>query len=495
MSDNSSSKAAAAAAAASASSSITVKTAGAHTSSTTISFDSDAIISTFSPEQLRAFKSYESGQNVFITGAGGYGKSYLIKAIKHHAIREKRIVAVCAMTGCAAVLLDCEATTLHSWAKIGLARGEIEDILLFLMKNSRAAKNWLKTSLLIVDEVSMMSRRLFDLFNEIACRLRKNRRPFGGMQVIFCGDFFQLPPVKEEDIPGTDQFCFESDNWFSTFPEQIELRTAFRHKDEIFAKILHELRVGKIRKSSYDLLMSRVGIEIDKTKYGGIQPVNIVPLRAEAQSINQHNLDMLEGEEKTYVGKFIQLEKVNEFAKYNYTLSDEEKKVEEQRMYKSLIIEKTIYLKVGSQVIYTKNNPELGLVNGSTGIIVSFQGEYPCVKFLNGISLIVAQTEWRSDRYENYGIMQLPLILAWAITVHKAQGSTLDLAEVNAGSSIFACGQTYVAMSRVRTLEGLYLTSFAPEKVKINRKVMEFYKKLDELEAKKQEEIAELEII
>jgi ATP-dependent DNA helicase PIF1 len=446
--------------------------------SSAVSFDSDDIVKTFSPEQTRAFDAYLSRKNVFITGPGGYGKSYLIKAIVHHANRDGRAVSVCAMTGCAAVLLDCDATTLHGWARIGIARGAPEDILTFLVRNKHCAANWRKTDLLIVDEVSMMSKYLFNLFNHIAQGVRRNRRPFGGIQLIFCGDFFQLPPVGDEECPDSDRFCFESDQWNDTFHEQIELRTPFRHKDETFAHILHELRTGKIRRSSYELIMSRVGLAFDPAKHHGVRPVTIVPLRGEAQTINEENLRSLEGEEYAFNATFEEVEVTGAHTARAKYLPREDREKEETRMLKSLIVDKTLKLKVGAQVMCIKNMADAGLVNGSTGIVTGFVNGYPRVRYYNGTEIVMTRTEWKNDKYAHYGIKQVPLILAWAITIHKSQGATLDLAEINAGSSIFACGQTYVAMSRVRTLEGLYLTSFAPDKVKINKRVLEFYARL-----------------
>lgn len=472
--------------------------ASSHAASAAVSFDSDDIVSTFAPEQRRAFEAYTARKNVFITGPGGYGKSYLIKAIVHHARRQKRQLAVCAMTGCAAVLLDCGATTLHRWARVGLAKADRENILTFLVKSKMCRENWETTDLLIVDEVSMMSKHLFDLFNFVAQKVRHNRRPFGGIQLLFCGDFFQLPPVGDPDVPDSDLFCFESDDWNTTFDAQIELRTPFRHKDEVFARILQELRSGKIRRSSYDLIMTRVGAEFDLTRHSGVRPVSIVPTRHEAQMINDDNMRRLDGELREFPAKFGVLEQDNPFdvvssrrgREYVKILSHEEQRKEEERLYETLNVERHLKLKVGSQVMCIKNMPKEGLVNGSTGVVVGFEGNGVLVKFYGvttsmgkyGTGIIrVVPIEWQSDRFPKYGITQFPLILAWAITIHKSQGMTLDLAEINAGSSIFACGQTYVAMSRVKTLAGLCLTSFDPGRVKINRRVLDFYTRLAEM--------------
>ncbi len=175
-----------------------------------------------SPEQKLAFEKYKSGQNVFITGPGGTGKSAIIREIYKYATQREHNIQVCALTGCAAVMLDCKAKTIHSWAGIGLANGDIDTIVHRVDKNFFKKKDWRKTRTLIVDEVSMMSKRLFDILDIVGKTVRNNHsRPFGGIQLIFCGDFYQLPPVgiNTED-PDNSRFCFESENWFHTFPKE-----------------------------------------------------------------------------------------------------------------------------------------------------------------------------------------------------------------------------------------------------------------------------------
>ena len=174
-----------------------------------------------SREQLIAFDKYVKGDNIFITGPGGSGKSALIKIIHKHAYNKFKDIQVTALTGCAAVLLNCKAKTLHSWAGIGLGNGTTEQLITKIKKNKFAKALWKGTDILVVDEVSMLSLKLFNTLNEIGKSVRGNLKPFGGIQLIFSGDFFQLPPVGDKDDPDTQRFCFESDNWNTVFQRNL----------------------------------------------------------------------------------------------------------------------------------------------------------------------------------------------------------------------------------------------------------------------------------
>ena len=220
----------------------------------------------FSDEQQLAFKKYLQGKNIFLTGPGGTGKSALIKYIQHDAYKKCIDLQVCALTGCAAVLLECKAKTVHSWASIGLANGPIQNIVNRIMKNHFAKKTWKDIEILIIDEVSMMSQKIFELLDAIGKTVRRSSKPFGGIQLIFSGDFYQLPPVGNKDEPETMRFCFESPLWYETFKleDHIQLVKIFRQSDPIYQRILNQLREGRLKRSSNELLIQNVGKKIDE---------------------------------------------------------------------------------------------------------------------------------------------------------------------------------------------------------------------------------------
>ena len=435
-----------------------------------------------SNEQEIAFNKYIQGENIFITGPGGAGKSELIRKIYQDAISKNKNIHVCALTGCASVLLNCKAKTIHSWSGIGLGRSETSTYVKKIRKNSYFNGLWTTTDILVVDEVSMMSFALFNMLNNIGKQLRRSVKPFGGIQVIFSGDFYQLPPVGQKEDHDSMRFCFESNEWNTVFPveNQIQLIHIFRQSDPVYSSILNQIREGKIKRKSIEILQKYVGRELDKELV--IQPTKIYPTRYLVDSMNNQNMSLLVSEEKTFVVKEV-LQMSDSFK-----VSDPEKEFE--YLKNNLLCDNVLKLKIGAQVmcvINIKMNDELLLCNGSQGIVTKFCPitEVPIVKFNNGVEIPMVRYTWVSEKDPGIGVSQIPLILAWALTIHKSQGSTLDAAEINVGSSIFECGQTYVALSRVKSLDGLYLTSFDYNKIIINKKVKDFYEKLKEKEKEK----------
>lgn len=438
-------------------------------------------------EQQIAFDKYIQGENIFITGPGGTGKSALIKKIYQHATYNEKNIHVCALTGCAAVLLNCNAKTVHSWAKIGLGNGTIEQTIQKIAFDKFAKSTWRSTQILVIDEVSMLSLKLLNMLNEIGKFIRKSRKPFGGIQLIFSGDFYQLPPVGSKDEPDTIKFCFESLEWNTIFSVscQIQLIKIFRQTDNIYSTILNEIRVGKIKKKSHELIMTYVGRKPDPNLI--TEPTKLFPVKAKVEYINQTKLNLLVSEERVYEITYVTDIKVTplEAEKFkDYT----EKTILAELNYlaSNLICEKEVRLKIGSQVMCIVNyKSDIGggfdICNGSQGIILGFSedGSYPIVKFNNGITRTMYRHTWPSEKIPNIGISQVPLILAWALTIHKSQGATLDAAEIDVGSEVFACGQTYVALSRVKNLDGLYLTSFDVNRIQIDKKVREYYESLN----------------
>ena len=436
----------------------------------------------FSPEQQRAFDIYTQGHNLFITGPGGSGKSALIKHIYKHATSCCKIIHVTALTGCAAILLNCKAKTLHSWSGIGLGQNDAQHYIDKIRKNKFLKALWKDTQVLIVDEVSMLSIKLFHILNEIGQAIRKNPNPFGGIQLVFSGDFYQLPPVGNQDDPDTQKFCFESDLWNHTFqiPHQIEFQKIFRQSDEQYSGILNQIRKGQIKRKSNELLLSYVGRTIDPALV--TEPTKLFPTKYKVEQINLKNMSSLQSESKTYTLRYLtDLDMTKSDKDMRRQYSERDIQLEHEFLAGNLLCEKEIILKIGAQVMCVINiksaDGDIMICNGSQGIVTEYCSIFGCprVKYNNGVEMVMTRHIWASDKIPGIGVSQVPLILSWALTIHKCQGATLDVAEIDAGSGIFECGQTYVALSRVKSLDGLYLTSFDATRIRINKKVKEYY--------------------
>jgi ATP-dependent DNA helicase PIF1 len=414
-------------------------------------------------EQIQVLDKFKEGVNIFLTGPGGSGKTELIRQMVAISKETKKKIQVCALTGCAAVLLACKAKTIHSFAGIGLANGLIEDIVKKVISTRYKIKNWTDIDILIIDEVSMMSLKLFNCLDMIGRKSRKRDIPFGGIQLVFSGDFYQLPPIGTFGQDDTKQFCFESTNWASTF-QTIILKTIFRQTDPIYTNILNEVRIGKISIASTEILKTH----INKPFPVDFKPTILLPRRNDVDLINMTEYSKLEGKGKKYCASKV----IDAIIKFTEEQLDNEYKY----LSTNIMADKEIELKIGTQVMCVANIDEI-IVNGSQGIVVKFINDLPLVQFNNGPERIVGYHLWSSELYP-VSVKQIPLIYAWAITIHKSQGVSLDIAQIDAGSKIFECGQTYVALSRVKSLEGLYLTDLNVKKIKVNKKVSNFYKSL-----------------
>ena len=436
-------------------------------------------------EQQISFDKYIQGHNIFITGPGGAGKSELIRLIYKHAHSHFKNIHVTALTGCASILLNCKAKTLHSWAGIGLGNLPIESLILKIKKKKNQKLIWRQTDILVIDEVSMLSLKLFNLLNDIGKAIRGNQKPFGGIQLIFSGDFYQLPPIGDHLDIDTQRFCFESDNWNLVFhlDNQIELKKIFRQTDEIYSIILNQIREGKIKRRSNNLLLDYVGRELDNNLVA--EPTKLYPTKNKVDQINLMRMIALQSDEKDFKIKYLKdLELTKGEKEMRSQFSQQDIQLELDFLSGNLMCEKEMKLKIGAQVMCIINiksdQGDILICNGSQGIIKDFCEitGMPNVKYNNGIEMYMMRHVWLSDKIPGIGVSQVPLILSWALTIHKSQGSTLDAAEIDVGSGIFECGQTYVALSRVKSLNGLYLTSFDVGKIKINKKVKEFYELL-----------------
>ena len=407
--------------------------------------------------QQSAFESYKNSENIFISGYAGTGKSFLINQIYKDAKDRGKNIQITAMTGCAAVLLG-NAKTLHSWASIGLGNAPVEKLIANIRKYNKV-EHWTKTDILVIDEISMMSKGLFELIDAIAKKLRKSQKIFGGIQLICSGDFHQLPPVEEE-------FCFESPLWDKTFIKQFVFKENFRQKGDLeYQTVLNEIREGKISPESCKLLIECT----KKEEPTDIKPTVLYPTKRFADQINQFEL--------------LTLDETNGVQTYkkSYTPEIRSGPIKDELDRQKGMYDDTIILKVGCQVMCIANiSQDEGIVNGSQGIIIGFVNGFPEVKFKH-ITKLIQPHKWINEKYEEYGVVQIPLILSWAITIHKAQGITLENATINIGSSVFEYGQAYVALSRLTSREGLFIKSLDIGKIRANPKVIDFYKKINSI--------------
>jgi ATP-dependent DNA helicase PIF1 len=465
---------------------------------------------TLSQEQRYALQEFNEGHNLFITGPGGTGKTHLIHILVKNAETRNKIIQVCALTGCASILLGCNARTIHSWSGIRNGKGEIDKIIEDIRRNKKIMKNWREIQILVIDEVSMMSKRIFELLDEIGRNVRHcQHKPFGGIQIVFTGDFYQLPPVGNHTEPGSTEFCFESLLWKETFLEDnhIELRTMFRQKDPIFQSILLNVRKGTIEPDQIVLLQNHVNREYNPEEHNGVIPTKLFPTIARVDSYNRMMFDQIQEISYDYdaqiktncttfleSGRVIAKEDLERCKKITKTV--QEREIEYLKNNTPCV--DILSLKKGAVVMSTVNlDIENGICNGSTGIVIDFQTRIgsipvPIVKFANGIQKTMEIQYWQSEEYPSIAVGNFPLRLAWAMTIHKSQGATLSLAEIDIGKNIFEKGQSYVALSRVQSLDGLYLSDFNPKNIRANPKVTAFYDEIQEVEYDDEEE-AEIE--
>lgn len=433
------------------------------------------------PEQESVFTALENSKNVFLTGSGGTGKTYLINTIydrlpliRHRDSGLGIRIAVTAMTGCAALLIGTHAKTLHSWAGIGLGKGTVEELLHKIRRNGRAKKNWSMTDLLILDEVSMLQPDLLEKLDTIGKAMRRNRsRPFGGIQLLFIGDFLQLPPVTRT---GDTHFAFESPIWNSLFDTSIQLTRIQRQTDPVFQRILHEARFGDLSTESVTILRSRMNLDWRSLR---IRPTLLFPRRAEVDIINDANLRALEGSRQTYKASITYDDKVQN----GFNARDEAFQAYLQTFDRDANYLPDLILGIGAQVMLIKNlDATSSLVNGSRGVVMSFlddQLRTPVVEFMNGMKIAIEPATWEIENYPGVYRVQIPLRLAYAITTHKSQGATVDCALIDIGDKIFEYGQAYVAMSRVKNMNSLYIHDFDPDAICAHPKVIQFYRDLN----------------
>lgn len=428
-------------------------------------------------KQKEAFQAIVQGKNIFLTGGSGTGKSTLVHLFKKTYDKNKTI-AITSTTGISALLVG--GTTIHSYAGIGLGNGIAEDLAEVIMKKHYLRKRWNDLDTLIIDEVSMLSPELLDKLDYIAKTVRrgpvslkhpKSDLPFGGIQLILTGDFLQLPVV------GSDDFCFESNSWPEIIDKVYYLTEIIRQPDPEFQDILNELRFGKVSKKGRKLLKSRIGVELYNDL--GILPTRIHTTNYAVDTINENELDKLatEGAKSGGSTDFFEYEMEIYFHEF---VQNREQALERTKKNCLAPAKLQLCLKAQVMLLYNLDLPE-GLANGSRGVVIGFMNDLPIVRFLNGVERIIDYHTWTTEegKKKQVSITQLPLKLAWCVTVHKSQGATLDYASIDL-SNVFEYGQAYVALSRVKNKEGLSIIDVDFEKIRAHPKAVDFYRKLEE---------------
>lgn len=398
--------------------------------------------------QEQALEILKSGRNVFLTGEPGAGKTYTIGMFIEWLEKEHKDYVITASTGIAASHIN--GKTIHSWSGLGIRRDLNKDQLEGIKYNRWVVDKIKGTEVLVIDEISMLDAVTLQDVNNILQSVLDNKLPFGGVQVVLVGDFFQLPPVSK----GSEQklFAFESQAWLDAEPVVCYLTEQHRQSDQEFLDILSAMRMGTVEESHKERLIACQMNEKPDTQ--------LFTHNADVEALNNAELAKLEGKEHSY--KMIEggNPKLVSFLK-RQCLSPE-----------------NLVLKEGAIVMFTRNHFKKGYVNGSIGKVIKFQNGDPVVKLQDGLVVTPDMAEWTFTEKKEVKayIRQLPLRLAWAITVHKSQGMSLDSAAIDL-SKTFEYGQGYVAISRVRSLQGLHLSG-------INEKVFEMHPKVVEQDAK-----------
>ncbi|TSC77779.1 MAG: AAA ATPase [Parcubacteria group bacterium Gr01-1014_29] len=399
--------------------------------------------------QEQAFDIMKMGESVFLTGAAGSGKTYLLNSYIRF-LRERNIpVAVTASTGIAATHMN--GITLHSWAGFGIRDLLSAQDVQAILKKKRYRSRVEKTKVLIIDEVSMLHDYHLDMTDAL---LRAGRNPwksFGGLQIILCGDFFQLPPVGK-DKNSTLKFAYESSAWRGLNPAICYLEEQYRQEDLALLRVLSDIRANTVSEDTRAPLRTRW----QKPIQGDINPTKLFAHNADVDTLNVKELERITGQPTVY-----RMESHGSQALVS-ALKD------------GCLAPEELALKKGATVMFVKNNFERGYINGTLGCVVDFDEdtEYPVVETRNGKRIAAEPADWSVEEEGKIKarITQIPLRLAWAITIHKSQGMTLDAAEIDL-SKTFERGMGYVALSRVRALTGLMLTGMNELAFLVNEKI------------------------
>lgn len=394
--------------------------------------------------QEKALEILKTGANVFLTGEPGAGKTHTIGMFVEWLNSERKDYAITASTGIAASHLD--GSTIHSWAGLGIRRGLVPEQLDGIKRNSYLVDRIKPIKVLVIDEISMLDAVNLNDVNAVLQTVHNNKKPFGGIQIILVGDFFQLPPVGKN---GEEKlFAFEADSWLAANMQVCYLTEQHRQSDKVFLDILSGMRSGSTTEDHKIILK---GCVLDKKP-----DTKLFTHNADVDALNALELAKLPDKEHVFMMEESGIPAMIETLK------------------RGCLSPERLVLKVGATVMFTRNNFTAGYVNGSIGKVTEFKNGQPVVKLLSGeiVKPEIAKWSIRQRREEKAHIKQIPLRLAWAITVHKSQGMSLDSAMIDLGST-FEYGQGYVAISRVRTLAGLHLTAINEKAFEMHPKVVE----------------------
>ena len=413
-------------------------------------------------KQETALKLMKAGENVFLTGSAGAGKTYTLNQYINYLKVRKVPVAITASTGIAATHMN--GMTIHTWAGIGI-KDTLSDDDLKRMKERKYLKEHLENAqVLIIDEISMLHAKQLNLVNQVLKYFKESDEAFGGIQVIAAGDFFQLPPVGKNGEQNRDKFCFMSNAWVEAKFRVCYLTEQHRQDDSALNDILNAIRAQDIQQQHIQALNETRDQDIGETF------TRLYTHNMDVDSINFQHLNAIEGTDHQFVAVTDGNEKLIETLKSSVRAPDE------------------LTLKKHAKVMFVKNNFDMGYINGSLGEVIGFEeddelGMLPKVKMTDGTTLLVAPETWSVDNEGGKTIaslQQVPLRLAWAITIHKSQGMTLEAAEINL-SHTFEKGQGYVALSRLKSITGLRLLGFNDQALELDSLAIKADRRFQEL--------------
>ena len=403
--------------------------------------------------QVQALQILKTGRNVLLVGAAGAGKTHVLRQYLDYLAEYSVSVGITASTGIAATHIG--GVTIHSWSGIGIREMLTRQQIKALADKAQLKAKIQRSQVLVIDEISMLSAKQFDAVDQVIRALRETQAPFGGLQVILVGDFFQLPPISNELEP---PFVFTSEVWEALGLKVCYLTEQHRQEDSALLGVLGAIRSQTIEEEHFEIIGQRLQSEGDF----GRDAVHLYTHNANVDELNEKALAQLPGEEREFIMKYSGKRKLLE------------------GLVRGCLAPEALVLKPKAKVMFVKNNPERGYVNGTTGTVTGFTSEgWPVVTRADGHEFLAEPESWsvEDDGVPQATITQVPLRLAWAITVHKSQGMTLDRAVIDLSKS-FMPGMGYVALSRVQSLEGLILRGINNTAFMVHPSVVSFERTL-----------------